>query len=1382
MVASVGEAAVARRIEREMARSLEAKRKRRDDNIREDKRARCAVVFQAIWRGRCMRALVAPALASRRREAEEIRRMFQEERLAECVVALEAERRELELKRQCTELDAMRYAEKRTRTSWAFLRHLEETARGEELVRMRAEERFTRALMDVEIQDLRRAQIAQREEEESGRMHAEDLAMRELKLAEKAQILERVLMQAEDMLARGLKNFEQQELASSRAEGYRMAAEDSASATWNAEFRRQREACLREAWARSTPIQRAVDPRGVAAARALVCADGVRTPSKPEPSELLDERTILVMEQARRREYCKSHLDRISASALRVRKDRQAAAHTKGLGRTLSVHGNKSGARGGSQGEMSFEEDLVSPKNDRAGPAERDGAECKLTSDMLSHLGPLEDLTALELCVEGLTSASLLQACTSLKSLSLNVNRLSSPSGLVVSTSLVRLGLRDNRLSSLQGLSGLPSLRELRLDINHLSSLHELKLLPALVELSANTNHIRELPEGFAAGLMQPTDPIPAQTETCPTVVERAVACGGLQKLELYHNRLASINPRALQGLASLTHLDLGRNQLQTLDGQALECCPALSTLILSQNLLREPPSPLCLPLLNELWLSGNQIRSMGSWASSPTETRLDSLPERWTKHRAILEGALLELSGDSPQQLRASPGDQHLKHIPFLGRVSEGQGRESEYGKQETSTRGEHGRTYDDATVWLPSLEVLHLQDNALETLGGRFSLAGCPLLRSFDASFNQLRAPDEIALSLEACSGLEEVRLHDNPASACPNYADAITLSCPHLTRMDGVHLDAQVHWRAGANTYGRRADLVLPFLLETGETSEARRGAAAATPTTARNETTGNDVSESKASKEASVGDYCPWCGVCTLRAKHANDTVEESDAVNVAEVIVRGRDGERDEASGLDPASGTTNLPQHIPGCVEGGRFSGPSTCVSCGFELPSANLWSVSESRAARSFVSWQDVCSAGGRWRDGFCADVRDTIGIGQEEMSERDSFRKACLQGRVEREKMRRRHRREERNVTTGAGVNEERTAQLVASSPGVRQDVGTTWPANEKAVTKLQSAFRGFHVRRALQAALDSAKYVDDELEGLLNINGGDRFELDRFLSPPPELGDGWLGTTAVAQGNKNIPRHPTPPSRAKATSIRLIDTARAAVSNTPRRPHPRGGDGVEATSRTRLDSYCTGGTGHATKSTFLSETAQAVQTGRSDDRETAERTTSDEGGASARDKASEGGGGRGRRAKSDLARDWGLTDPRAARAFAKRAKRLRKFQNGEGQKKKNTQHSRNGSGGESATQRSNGGEGGWVQVPRAPREARPRLAPVGSDDPAVATTDPGAQQSTRRGARPWPLTKPHRSSPRRGRPCAQLHAQDLGLSCAETVFVHKSGPTAV
>lgn len=66
------------------------------------------MAFQAVWRGCCTRANTAPALAARRRESEETRRMFQEERLAECVVALEAERKEVELKHKFKELFAMR--------------------------------------------------------------------------------------------------------------------------------------------------------------------------------------------------------------------------------------------------------------------------------------------------------------------------------------------------------------------------------------------------------------------------------------------------------------------------------------------------------------------------------------------------------------------------------------------------------------------------------------------------------------------------------------------------------------------------------------------------------------------------------------------------------------------------------------------------------------------------------------------------------------------------------------------------------------------------------------------------------------------------------------------------------------------------------------------------------------------------------------------------------------------------------------------------------------------------------------------------------------------------------------------------------------------------
>lgn len=240
------------------------------------------------------------------------------------------------------------------------------------------------------------------------------------------------------------------QLALSRAEGCRMAVEDRTSSAWNAKYRRHQKRCFRQARVRSTPIQRAMDPAGVAKARALVCSSPARSSSRGSlvtgtvsRAELQSSTGFdggrLILERARRRESCTIHLDNISARVLQIRSRRQAEIMR--LDKTLNGSG-KFDALANSLGGAPLREDQVSPREGRVGPAERDGAECELTMDMLSHLGPLQALTALDLCVEGLTSASLLQACTSLKSLSLNVNRLSSPAGLVVSTSLVRLGLR----------------------------------------------------------------------------------------------------------------------------------------------------------------------------------------------------------------------------------------------------------------------------------------------------------------------------------------------------------------------------------------------------------------------------------------------------------------------------------------------------------------------------------------------------------------------------------------------------------------------------------------------------------------------------------------------------------------------------------------------------------------------------------------------------------------------------------------------------------------------------------------------------------------------------------------------------------------------------
>lgn len=292
---------------------------------------------------------------------------------------------------------------------------------------------------------------------------------------------------------------------------------------------------------------------------------------------------------------------------------------------------------------------------------------------------------------------------------------------------------------------------------------------------------------------MSPQDPVPGKTMSRSTLVEKAVACGGLQKLELYHNRIASVHPRALQGLASLTHLDLGRNQLKTLDGQALESCPALSTLVLSQNLLQKPPSPLCLPLLSELWLSGNKISSMRAWASCPTQAGVRPSFTCFQQGTVLKEvsAGVSGVSGDSIEGgLGASPGHQGARCSELSERDPEGRGRVTKpghanerEGRDNAPTSEEDGNDTGEVGIWLPSLEVLHLQDNALESLGGRSAFVGCPLLRSLDASFNQLRAPDEIGASLQACSDLAEVRLHDNPASSHQNYIDAVALTCPKV-----------------------------------------------------------------------------------------------------------------------------------------------------------------------------------------------------------------------------------------------------------------------------------------------------------------------------------------------------------------------------------------------------------------------------------------------------------------------------------------------------------------------------------------------------------------------------------------------------------------------
>ncbi|GMI14241.1 hypothetical protein TrVE_jg1138 [Triparma verrucosa] len=219
----------------------------------------------------------------------------------------------------------------------------------------------------------------------------------------------------------------------------------------------------------------------------------------------------------------------------------------------------------------------------------------QIEDDMLYGLGAYGSLQTLKLDVEHIEDASNLErlGVTALTSLSLNVNKLASLQTIGMLKKLERLSLRDNKVTSLEGMKTMQGLVELLVDVNQLTSLETLSTSCwfNLTTLSANTNRISSLPANLSAHL----------------------PC--LSMLNLYQNNLESLCPTTFQNLPSLTSLDLGRNKLKDAEalGSALSLAPTLRKLVLSQNKLTAPPA-LTLPLLQQLWLSSNNISTLVAW------------------------------------------------------------------------------------------------------------------------------------------------------------------------------------------------------------------------------------------------------------------------------------------------------------------------------------------------------------------------------------------------------------------------------------------------------------------------------------------------------------------------------------------------------------------------------------------------------------------------------------------------------------------------------------------------------------------------------------------------------------------------------------------------
>lgn len=101
------------------------------------------------------------------------------------------------------------------------------------------------------------------------------------------------------------------------------------------------------------------------------------------------------------------------------------------------------------------------------------------------------------------------------------------------------------------------------------------------------------------------------------------------------------------------------------------------------------------------------------------------------------------------------------------------------------------------------------------------------------------------------------------------------------------------------------------------------------------------------------------------------------------------------------------------------------------------------------------------------------------------------------------------------------------------------------------------MQCTFRGFHVRRSLQAALDSAKYVDTSLDDLAPI------DFDSFMPPPPQLESNWdvpMTTTTSTPLTRHTPQPAAcPPPSAALPSPHPPSSAAASGPFSPCAPRP-------------------------------------------------------------------------------------------------------------------------------------------------------------------------------------------------------------------------------
>lgn len=331
----------------------------------------------------------------------------------------------------------------------------------------------------------------------------------------------------------------------------------------------------------------------------------------------------------------------------------------------------------------------------------------------LSH--PLSVLNV-SLTVEGISSMAFLHNYTNIQRLNLNVNKLDSLQGIESLVNIYWLSICDNKLTNIDELRYLKRLRYLYANNNMISDITPISRLSQLTTLALNGNNISSLSCDGEDGDMS------------------VIYLPSLQRLELAQNKFTYLS-RQFGALPSLTYLSLERNQivdhdpaifnpavfnnsrrqaprLRQMSGSGSGSGPGLlllQTLILSHNGLTKMPSPMRLPLLRQLWITGNKITNLNAWV----------LPQ----NNAVA----------SDRNSDAASGSSSHKSPEFQ--------------------------------IFLPMIERIYLQDNLITDFPSGLGHL-LPGLCELNVSFNRFTSLQD-CLGLRECLSLQEVHLHENPLS---------------------------------------------------------------------------------------------------------------------------------------------------------------------------------------------------------------------------------------------------------------------------------------------------------------------------------------------------------------------------------------------------------------------------------------------------------------------------------------------------------------------------------------------------------------------------------------------------------------------------------------